>query len=198
MRLIWLSCNQRYPAQWTTRRKKVKMGRASFKGSHTEICCKTSCKFNLLYHIIFKTVSLSLSLLNVALKNVKSKGRENGGNMRLGSASTLGFCDVSSYTAWVAYFSEEYQKTFAPFTLPQCYCPPKLLHNFCSDYCCDSSERGACVLLTWGKVMLMRLNLLCSLLEITILPPPGGPMDASRCIPCWVEQQCIDETKNTN
>ena len=32
--------------------------------------------------------------------------------------------------------------------------------------------------------MLMRLNLLCSLLEITILPPPGGPMEANRCMPC--------------
>ena len=28
--------------------------------------------------------------------------------------------------------------------------------------------------------MLMRLNLLCSLLEMTILPPPGGPMAARR------------------
>ena len=28
--------------------------------------------------------------------------------------------------------------------------------------------------------MLMRLNLLCSRLEMTILPPPGGPMEASR------------------
>ena len=33
---------------------------------------------------------------------------------------------------------------------------------------------------TCGKVMLMRLNLLCSLREMTILPPPGGPIAASR------------------
>ena len=32
--------------------------------------------------------------------------------------------------------------------------------------------------------MLMRLNLLCSLLDMTILPPPGGPMDPSRNIDC--------------
>lgn len=47
-------------------------------------------------------------------------------------------------------------------------------------------------LFTWGKVMLIRLNLLCSRLEITILPPPGGPMDASKCMP-WEERinQCV-------
>ena len=32
--------------------------------------------------------------------------------------------------------------------------------------------------------MLMRLNLLCSRLEMTILPPPGGPMAARRNIDC--------------
>ena len=32
---------------------------------------------------------------------------------------------------------------------------------------------------TCGKVMLMRLNRLCSLREMTILPPPGGPIAAS-------------------
>lgn len=42
-------------------------------------------------------------------------------------------------------------------------------------------------LFTWGKVILIRLNLLCSRLEITILPPPGGPMDASKCMP-WEER----------
>ena len=35
---------------------------------------------------------------------------------------------------------------------------------------------------TLGNVMLMRLNLLCNLLETAILPPPGGPIDTSRNI----------------
>ena len=41
--------------------------------------------------------------------------------------------------------------------------------------------------LTWGKVMLMRLNRLCRRLEMTIRPPPGGPMAAMRNMSCWKE-----------
>lgn len=37
--------------------------------------------------------------------------------------------------------------------------------------------------------MLIRLNLLCSLLEITILPPPGGPIEANKCMPCWTKME---------
>lgn len=32
--------------------------------------------------------------------------------------------------------------------------------------------------LTWGKVILMRLNRLCRRPEMWVLPPPGGPIDA--------------------
>ena len=37
--------------------------------------------------------------------------------------------------------------------------------------------------------MLMRLNLLCSLREMTVRPPPGGPIAANKNIPCERERK---------
>lgn len=40
------------------------------------------------------------------------------------------------------------------------------------------------MVLTCGKVIFIMLNLLCNRLDITILPPPGGPIAPRRCMSC--------------
>ena len=38
---------------------------------------------------------------------------------------------------------------------------------------------------TCGKHMLIMLNLLCKRRDMTILPPPGGPIAPRRCMSCF-------------
>ena len=186
MRLIWLSWNQNYTAQST------------WKGRRSE------------NEIAFKCIAKPYLPINVALRD------GNGVNIRFSVLQVLlSFCVVGSYKAGAVCncFSEQCQKTFVLYFTSKFYhsvnertCANRqtsFLKSLLSKYKhvyyhCDCTNREACMLLTWGKVMLMRLNLLCSRLEITILPPPGGPMEASTCIPCWVKQQCIHKPNNTN